>query len=319
MISLFGKSLSHKELNKLVPDVTRVAGIRQFREDNGAASDRRLIRIESGGGLSVELLPDRALDIGQVWCNGIPFAWTGPIGNSDPGVLGTNTPLTGLMTTCGFEHIRHPETEDGVTYPQHGSMMHQPATLLRAAPVWAGESCVFRIEAAVTQFSLQTGAIRLCRQIEIPLGGRAIALTDRIEVLSGEQELMAMYHVNLGYPLSGPETRLTLDGTDITEESLGSDGVQTRTAGSGIVTAEMAASRDGGSPRFRLSFDADMLPVFQTLRNSASGINLTCLEPASHDRKPRSELRTDGTLKPARTGSTLIFRLGFEFESGDIR
>ena len=154
---LFGREIDREELACLVPDITRVAGIRSLREENGPGAGQRLIRIESGGGLSVELLPDRACDIGQVWCNGTPFGWAGPIGAAAPARLRGNTPLSGLMMTCGFDHIRQAVTDEGIAYPQHGSMTLQAATVLAAEPVWQGNACTFRVVAEATLFGLDRG------------------------------------------------------------------------------------------------------------------------------------------------------------------
>ncbi|QJR20600.1 DUF4432 family protein [Pelagibacterium halotolerans] len=310
-MDLFGRQFSRDEIDALCPDITRLAGIRQFREDNGPGSGQRVIRIESGGGLGIELLPDRTCDIGQVWCNGTPFGWIGPIGTPDPSRLRGNQPLSGLMSTCGFDHIRQPEEEGGTQFPQHGSMMHQASTIVAAGPVWEEENCVFRVVAECTQFALDRGGMRLCRTIDVPLGGQSLTLVDEVTVLIKPQPLMAMYHINLGYPLAEPESHLVLDGADLTGECLAQDGVLTRAAGNGRVTTSLSSPRTGA--QFSVTFDADQLPVFQTLRNSTPGINLVCLEPATHERRTRAELRRDSALQPASVGAKKRFEIGMHF------
>lgn len=283
-----------------------MSGIRQFREENGPGSGQRVIHMESGGGLVVELLPDRTCDIGRVWCDGVPFGWIGPIGTGAVPALGANTPLSGLMTTCGFDHIRQPVTDEGRAYPQHGSMMHQPATVVAAGPVDGG----LRVVAEATQFNLDRGAVRLRRTIDVPLGGRGFALVDEVTVIAGALPLMAMYHVNLGLPFA--DGVLTLNGADVTAACFGADGVRTRPVGQGTAVATLAA----GASRFTLGFDADALPVFQTFRVATPGIDLACIEPASHDRLSRESLRAAGALEPAVAGTTRRFALDFGFESG---
>ena len=316
MTRLFGRDLTRAELDALVPDIARLAGIRTLREENGPGAGQRLIRIESGGGLTVEILPDRTCDLGMVWCGGIPFGWAGPIGAGAPATMGANTPLSGMLTTCGFDHIRQPVMDEGRDYPQHGSMIHQPATVLRAAPVWEGDTCTFRVTAEATQFALDRGAVRLHRTIGVPLGGQTLSVCDEVTVLSRAIPLMAMYHLNFGYPLAGPESRLTFGGQDLTDPCLGTDGIRTRPSGHGPVTATLAAAAHEGAARVDVTWDADHLPVFQTLRNAAPGINLTCLEPATHDRQTRAELRVRGLLDPAPAGTQLRFRLDFSFHPG---
>ncbi len=311
MTRIFGALHSREDLARRVPDITRLAGIRHFREEGGPGAGTRVIRIESGGGLSVELLPDRCCDIGQVWCNATPFSWNGLIGIGDPARLAGNSPLAGLMTTCGFDHIRQPVEDDGLFWPKHGSMMHQPATILSAAPVWSGDDCVFEVVAEAALFDFDRGGMRLRRRVTVPLGGQSLSVRDEVTVTAGALAIMAMYHINLGYPLAGPDSLLTLNGEDVTDPAISSDGVRTRPAGTGIAEARLSQGKDG--PAFTVSFDTGELPVFQTLRNAADGVNLVCLEPASHERLPRAELRRRGDLQPLPRGETRAFGVTMHF------
>lgn len=297
-------------------ELRRVTGIRQMRLENGPASGQRLIRIENASGLAVELWPDRGLDIGQVWLAGVPFGWMGPIGMSDPTRLRGNQPLSGLLTTCGFDHIRQPEQDGALSYPLHGHIVHQPATVLAASLIDEMGLPLFRVEAEISQFRLDAGAVRLRRRIDVPLAGEELRLLDEVRIVSGEMPIMAMYHVNLGYPLTGPGMRLLLNGQDVTEGALGTDGVHTRPAVSESGRAEAWLHAPGDQCRFGLRFDPTILPVFQTLRNSAPGINLVCLEPATHKRQPRAELRSAGCLSESAAGTTHRFDLDLCFGAG---
>lgn len=312
MSGLFG-ARTEAPVGDLVPDLFRLAGITQYRLDNGPGAGQRLIRIDNAAGLSVELLPDRGLDIGQVRCKGVPFGWMGPIGMADPARLRGNQPLSGLMSTCGFDHIRQPETDQGHAYPLHGGMVHQPATVLMAAPVDEVNETLFRIEAEVTQYALDLGGIRLRRRIDVPLDRPEIRLHDEVRVIAGDLPVMAMYHINLGYPLAGPQMRLDLNGADITDPALGRDGVRTRPAGQG----QAALVSGDGRLRFGLRFDPAALPVFQTLCDARPGVNLVCLEPASHDRQPRASLRQAGALAPVARNGQQDFRLVMDFSVGE--
>lgn len=315
-MKVFGAELDRTTLDRLVPDVNAIGGIRHFREENGAGSGQRVIRIESGGGLSVELLPDRTCDIGMVWCMGIPFGWAGPMGAGQPRALGSNSPLSGMMTTCGFDHIRQPETDRGRAFPLHGAMMHQPASILSAEPQWTGDDCVYTVRAVATQFALDSGTVRLLRSVRVPLGGQSLSVCDEVTVLAGTLPLMAMYHINFGFPLAGPNSRLLLGDQDVTDGCIGTDGIWTRSAGLGPTSATLLAHAGTGSPSVRIRWDAAQLPILQTLRNAGPGINLICLEPASHERMPRSELRSRGLLVDAPRGTTISYRLDFDFTSG---
>lgn len=45
------------------------------------------------------------------------------MGTSAPFAVDGNNPLSGLMATCSFDHIHHPETDGGRYFPLHGIMM----------------------------------------------------------------------------------------------------------------------------------------------------------------------------------------------------
>lgn len=68
MVMLFGQSFTKQELGRVFPDLLHVAGFKKLTMDDGAGRGTRLQQIDSGGGLRVDLLPDRCCDIGQVWC-----------------------------------------------------------------------------------------------------------------------------------------------------------------------------------------------------------------------------------------------------------
>lgn len=309
MDEIFGHRLDRKAIDRLIPDLFKIAGVRHYREDNGPGTGQRIIRIESGGGLSVELFPDRTCDIGQVWCGKTPFGWVGPIGAGTPSALGANQPLSGLMSTCGFDHIRQPEAP----FPMHGSMRHQPATISLAGPVEVEGQWRFRVMAEATQFSLDRGGMRLHRTIDVPLGGRTILVEDRVTVLAKPQPIMAMYHINLGFPLAGPNSVLMLDRNHIGRDTLQRDGIVVNPSPPGPTTAELRSDSRKEAELFRLEYDGRQLAFFQTLRNGGEGINLICLEPATHPRLSRAELEGQGLLASFPVGHTQRFSIAMTF------
>lgn len=315
MTRLFGRDWTRGELEKHIPDPDRLFGIEHLEVTEGPARGNRVLRVEAGAGLRLEILPDRLCDIGAVWCDDVPFHWTGPMGAIGRDRSGGNTVLYGLMQTCGFDHIRSAETVDGHTYPQHGNMLTMPATLVSARTFWEGDDCLFQIEAECGQFELGRAALKLRRCIEMPLGGREVRVFDRVSVTAGSLPVMAMYHINLGLPFACEGTKLTLSGEDITDTALGADGITTRPSGDGQRVARLASPL---GPVFDLGFDGRNLPIFQALRNYAPGVGLVCLEPATHERQSRASLLAEGALPPSHTGETLTFGVTMRFHpAGD--
>ncbi len=315
MVMLFGQAFTKQELGRIFPDLMQVAGFKKLTVDDGTGRGMRLLQIDSGGGLRIDLLPDRCCDIGQVWCDNIPFGWISPMGTSAPHAIGENNTLSGLMATCGFDHIRQPETDEGRSFPLHGNMMNLPGEIIATDTVWDSDECLFRVKAEVTQFSLNHGAIRLQRHIYVPLGGRSLVISDRATVLSGNLPVMAMYHINLGFPAVTSTSKVSLNGSDISRESLAENNIKVRPSGAAVSEVELSAGTDAGA-RFRLKYDGRKLPFLQTLRNADQGINVLCIEPATHDRLPRTELRETGALAPTLRGGSHMFHLEMLFDSG---
>jgi len=310
MIDLFGRKWTRAELERHFPDPERLFGIMHYTVSDGPACGNRVIRIEAGAGLRVDILPDRLCDIGAVWCNEVPFHWAGPMGAIDRNRAGGNTALFGLMQTCGFDHIRSAETIAGQSWPQHGNMLSLPATVLSARAFWHDEGCLFRIEAEAAQIDLGHGALKLQRRIDIPLAGRVIKVSDSVSVRTGSIPVMALYHVNLGFPFACDDARLLLSGNDITLSALDSDKISTRPSGVGPQIARLQAPQGAV---FELGFDGGALPVFQVLRNYAPGTSLVCLEPATHERQSRATLLANGALTPLALGETREYAITLGF------
>ena len=312
MVDLFGQQWTRAELERHYPDVTRVFGVEHLTVADGPAQGTRSLRIEAGGGLRVEILPDRLCDIGAVWCDGVPFHWSGPLGAASGPQIGGNTGLYGLLQTCGFDHIRQPERVAGVDYPLHGGMLHMRSRVLSAGPVWEGDDLTFRIDCTAHQFCLGGAALELTRRIDMPCGARRIIVSDRLRVRGASVPVMAMYHVNLGFPLAQTGSSLHVDGEDVTAELLGTDGILTRPSGTGRNHVRLTGTAGAA---FDLHYDGAALPTLQTLRNLSPGTGLVCIEPATHPRRPRQDLHDTNRLAPLPTGSELQFDLELGFSA----
>src|SRR5690606_40079226 len=68
----------------------QLAGVREYVLSDGPGRGVRAMRVYNAAGLELEILADRALDIGRAAWKGIPRAWSPPPGrcipaNTDPG------------------------------------------------------------------------------------------------------------------------------------------------------------------------------------------------------------------------------------------
>jgi hypothetical protein len=75
-------------------------------------------------------------------------------------------------------------------------------------------------------------------------------------------------------------------GADICRDCLAQNAIKLRRSGAAVSEVALTAEPDAG-PHFRLKYDGRKLPFPQTLRNAHEGINVFCIEPATHDCLPR--------------------------------
>lgn len=311
MTRILGRDWTREELELFIPDPDRLFGIKRVQLIDGSNRGNQVLLVDAGAGLKVEILLDRSCDIGAVWCDDVPFHWAGPLqANSQTAEVGKNTKLYGLMQTCGFDHIREAETVNGKSWPKHGSILNLPANLLTARAIWTGDCCVYRVEAEIVMYNLKDGGLKLHRTIEIPLGKREIKVLDEVKVIHGSMPIMAMYHVNLGFPFSSEGASLMLDKIDITSEVLHQDGISTYVTDKKTQIARMISEY---GPALDLEFDGSTFPVLQVLRNFRPGVGLVCLEPATHERLPRAALMSKGDLPTVSTGERRSFGAIFRF------
>jgi hypothetical protein len=81
--------------------VSLLEALASVDEATRPSGDRALV-LRLAGGLSLDVLPDRGLDIGAAWWAGVPIAWRSPH-LVDPGPAETweNRFLGGLLATKG--------------------------------------------------------------------------------------------------------------------------------------------------------------------------------------------------------------------------
>ena len=293
----FGHDLTQDQLAAAFGDPAQIAGIRQMRFDDGPQAGTRLIQIRNTSGLCIELLPDRCLDIGQVWQNGYPFAWMGPHGLPTwRDGLTMEDALGGLMATCGFDHIRQPVSHDAHAYPLHGTMALRPAREVSVHQIGTGADTMFVAQAKVAQISPNGATYQLNRRISVPIAQNLILLKDVVTV-SPDAPIFALYHINLGFPLISPSTQVSCNGTPSNDVLEGDPQTRIRGPMSGRFSVRVDDGLSGPERAIEVTADGTDLPWLQTHRRAEPGRNLFCIEPATHDRKPRAELFKNGDVE----------------------
>jgi hypothetical protein len=187
-----------------VGSIAQVARIDSFVEAEGRSRGARRMRMITGGGLELDIHPDRSLDIGHVTIDGTPISWMHPQGIAAPafydaqGAEWLRTFGGGFITTCGLDTFGPASADDGVSYGQHGRISGEPATV--TAMSVDGTKLV--VEGVMRQSRLHGENLVLRRRIESEIGSSIFSVHDVVTNESSQSEgHMIMYHINIGWPL----------------------------------------------------------------------------------------------------------------------
>src|SRR5215212_6968217 len=144
-MDLYGKALAPQQLYQRVGRLEQVAGIQPFVFDDGPARGVSALRFRTGGGLSLDVLCDRGMDLGAAEYRGVPLAWLSPTGVVAPqfrelqGEGWLRSFGGGLLVTCRLQNVGEPSVRNGEELGLHGRISNTPATVLARGPVGWGE------------------------------------------------------------------------------------------------------------------------------------------------------------------------------------
>ncbi len=215
-MTLFGKELP--EAVRRMGSLEQAARIDSFVEADGPARGARRLRMITGGGLEVDIHPDRALDIGQVTVHGIPVAWMSAAGIVAPsfydphGAGWLRTFGGGFLTTCGLDTFGAPSVDQGVEYGQHGRISAIPAHVTTTRR----EGDLLVVEGFMRQSAHLGENLVLHRRIEAEVGTTEFSIHDRVTNEASEEAVhMMMYHANIGWPVVDEGATLAVPSSSV--------------------------------------------------------------------------------------------------------
>ena len=222
MPRLFGREWTRTDLTQRVGDMSQIAGIRASRLEGGRADGVRALDFTCGDGLRFTVLPDRCMDIPTLEYRGVPLVWATRNGIVAPsyfepeGSAWLRSFFGGLLTTCGLTQVGQPCVDGDEQLGLHGRIGNTPAEDVWAHAEWQGEEYVLSAGGTMRETRVYGEDLHLSRRIRVRMGERTIELHDRVENQGSQvSPFMILYHVNAGFPLLGPETRLLIADEDV--------------------------------------------------------------------------------------------------------
>jgi hypothetical protein len=254
MVELYGREMSRRDVAANAGALSQFAGVRLMTLDDGLERSIRMLEFRTGTGLRFTVLVDRAMDIGDCDYRGMAIGWHSPSGFRQPGLheyegeggLGWLRSFSGLMITCGLDHILFMYDEptghyvygprQKASHSIHGRVGTIPARLSGYGERWEGDRCILWCEGSVMQGTVFGEHLELTRRIEIDVGSNEIRLTDKVTNRGFYRTPhMYCYHINIGHPVLAEGSRYLAPISDVVWAAHGGDdyrrqGVGYRTA-----------------------------------------------------------------------------------------
>jgi len=273
---LYGETLTRRALSERTGALSQFAGVRLMTLGDGVERGVRMLEFRTGTGLRFTVLVDRAMDIADCEHNGRAVGWHSPSGFRRPdlhdyegeGGLGWFRSFSGLMVTCGLDHVLFMHDDPAAHYhygPRktvssslHGRIGTIPARLTGYGERWDGDECILWAEGVVQQSTVFGEDLHLIRRIEATVGGDDIRLHDRV-VNHGFYRTphMSCYHINVGHPVLAEGSRYVAPIRDVVWASHAGEDYRKQAVGYRTLSApkrnfpeqvwqhEMAADADG--------------------------------------------------------------------------
>lgn len=323
MVELYGQSRSRRDLAASAGAFSQFAGVRLMTLGDGAERGVRMLEFRTGTGLRFTVMIDRGFDIGDCEYRGIAIGWHSPTGFKHPaysdyegeGGLGWLRTFSGLLATCGLDHILpgYDEPADHYNHPGrpvvkhaiHGRVANLPARLAGYGERWDGDECILWCEGVVSQATVFGENLELTRRIEVKAGTNEIRLHD-VVVNRGFYRTphMYMYHVNVGHPVLAEGSRYLAPITDVVWAGHAGENYAKQDVGYRTMPApqesfreqvwqhEVAANSEGEQPvalvndalgiGFEIVSRKDQFPCMFQWQNMQAGMYVLGMEPATH-------------------------------------
>lgn len=342
---LYGKEWTRRELEARVGRMSQIGGVRRMTLSEGKEAGVELIRVTTGAGLSLDIVPSKGLDISRAELWGAPLSWQSAAGDAHSAYYDASgrgwlrTASGGLLMTCGLTHAGSPSETPGGSQGLHGRAHHTPASQVSAREEWVGDELVWRVEGTIEENALFGSNLTLRRRISGKLGDNSIRIEDRMENLGfSPSPHMMLYHFNFGFPLLDERTTLTLPPAISSER--GGAGTAADCVGwerpdpsaaervfyhelrdrEGMAEACLRQPAFPAGPGFgdvsvRLRWSADTLPRLVQWRMPGAGAHVLGLEPANcRVEGYEAEIREGGPVVLA-PGESVTHRLELKIEA----
>jgi hypothetical protein len=326
-------------------DLEAYAGVRLVTLGDGHERGVRVLEFRSGGGLEFEVVVDRGFDVGRLSVNGQACSWHSPTGlrapwlhdRSSDGGQGFLRGFSGLLMTCGLDHIRQPEAvaaesplhpSGTIDHPLHGNGTLLAGQLLGYGIAEGPDGPILWCEGEMRQAMVFGACLSLRRRISCAIGSNTFEIRDHVENIGATPAPhLLLYHINFGYPLLDAGALPRLSPAKCIWQSHAHDPFAPFPAPTELGRSELtvhafdvssgearcAIENPATGARVEISFDPRELPFTQLLRQPGRRLYLAAIEPCTTGQHTQTEAARHGEVRRLEPGegSDYTLRLAF--------
>jgi len=329
-----------KESKDKVGHYSQLGGIELSTLASGNAAGTKVAWINTGTGLQFQVILDRGMDIGRAFFNQYALSWishNGPVhpsGNADEAANWLKYFSSGLVTTCGIDHIGPPEDTNGNALGLHGRYSNLKAELVSIKqPSLIDEDYTYALSGRIIYSKVFGPHYEILRTIKGKLGEPFFYIEDNITNLGNEKApFMQLYHMNFGYPLLDDQTLIYWEGSTIEKHSQ-LFGIRDNHIQNVGPTVEHNGNREGvifidpktGSKEsscgivnpklnfgLKVIFNTDQLPYLTLWQHLGVREYVSALEPCTNHPIGQSRARAEDELKYILPGESLNHQMKLE-------
>ncbi len=215
MPRIYGQQLSRREYLARVGDVDQCFGIRAVQYASGKAAMIRAYEVDPASGLTFSVSESKGLDLFELSYRGVRFSFVTKAGYSSPwiteeqGMAYRNNLGAGFLYTAGLSNVGGPVEDGGFYRIVHGNLTTPPARNVCWKSEWDGDECALSISGDVRDSAFFGRNLLLHRELRVNVGEKRFFIRDTIENQGfDDEQIMLLYHMNLGYPVLDADTML---------------------------------------------------------------------------------------------------------------
>lgn len=210
-----------------IGSMSQICGLNHYEFADGKGKGVEAVEVRTGSGLEFTVLPGRGMDIAWTSYKGLPVSYMSKTGVVSPayyesdGMNWLHNFFAGTLTTCGLlnvggpEVVNHPVIGDRV-YGLHGRISNTAAEQVSLYEEWENGEYVMKVSGLMREAILHGEELTMRREISTKLASKEFTITDTITNRAATpQDIMLLYHFNMGYPLLDANSRFIADSNEV--------------------------------------------------------------------------------------------------------